>query len=63
MRPREFIHFLEDFLTVIRLRQTLLSDESSESLFELTPGETLVEGNIQHRRKEIARTERNADAA
>lgn len=63
MRPGEFIHFLEDFLTVIRLRKTLASDECSEQSFLLTP-EVAVAENRQTRRRESARAaERGADAA
>ena len=62
MRPREFIHFLEDFLSLIRLRRTVRSDESSGKLFELLPG-TALEENAQRLRKESSATKNSADAA
>ena len=51
MRPGEFMHFMDDFLTVVRLRKSLLSGEFAENLFELTP-DTAPEESTQRRRKE-----------
>jgi hypothetical protein len=62
MRPKEFIRFLEDFLTVIRLRQYSLQDGISGNVFELTPDQT-IDDNVQHRRGNKSLPQPNVDAA
>jgi hypothetical protein len=62
MRPKEFMRFLEDFLTVVRLRQDSLEATVSENVLEILPEQPMRE-NMQQRRGNNSRPQPSVDAA
>ena len=62
LRTEEFLRFVEDFLTVIRLRQEVLADEPKETLFELTPERNDGE-KVARKSRRSASEQSNVDAA
>ncbi len=62
LRTEEFLTFVEDFLTVIRLRQEVLADEPRETLFELAPERNEGE-KVARKRQRSAPEQSSVDAA